>query len=71
MSDTNTAKSVSEKIKERDFNGAYAIYSKAMEDGIAECPLDMIAFSNTIKRYVGSDAYEEWDDWACEFESQN
>lgn len=62
MSDTNTAKSVSEKIKERDFNGAYAIYSKAMEDGIAECP---------IKRYVGSDAYEEWDDWACEFESQN
>lgn len=60
---------VAEKIKTKDFEGAYAIYFKHMDEGIAECPLDMIAFTDEIENQVSdSDIWDEWDEWSFDYE---
>ena len=63
---------IAEKIKSIDFEGAYAMYFKEMDEGIAECPLDMIDFSNEIEGQVNDcDIWDKWEDWTWEHESKN
>lgn len=68
---TEKAEPIAQKIKSNDFEGAYAIYFKEMEGGIAECPLDMIDFGDEIKCQVNNDeTWEKWEEWTWEHESQ-
>lgn len=70
MQNQNQAEKIAEKIKGRDFSAAYSLYFKAMESGISDDPIEMMAFENAIESGVNnSNTWNKWIDWACEHET--